>query len=97
MIVNVYSIYDRKALVYNQPFFAPTDGAAVRMLSDVVSDRNSNINRHPADFVLYLVGVYDDQKGALLPLDPLKHVIDAAACVPATSLGELFDREPAKQ
>lgn len=92
MLTYAYSIYDRKALVYNQPYFAITDGAAIRMLGDVVNDKNSTLNRHPADYVLYLVGVYDDAKGALLPIDPLKHVIDAIAVIPATSVGDLFDK-----
>ena len=81
MILRAYSIFDRKALVYHAPFFAPTDGAAVRSMSDAVQDTNTTFNRHPNDYVLFYVGDYDDTKGALAPISPLVHVIDAIALV----------------
>lgn len=79
MILNAYSIYDRKALQYHPPFYASTDGAAVRSLSDLANDPNTSVGRHPGDYVLYRVGQYDDQKGRLIPTDPLAHVMDAIA------------------
>lgn len=81
MMLSAYSIFDNKALVYHPPFFAPTDGSAVRSLSDLVSDTNTNVGRHPADFVLYCIGHYDDNKGQLIPAVPLIHVVDAIALV----------------
>lgn len=79
MILNAYSIYDRKALQYHPPFFASTDGAAVRSFSDLANDVNTSIGRHPADYVLYCVGTYDDQRGLMLSYDPINHVMDATA------------------
>lgn len=83
MIINVYSIFDRKALVYHLPYFAQTHAVAVRTLSDVVADPNTTFGRHPNDYVLYCIGRYDDAKGAMLPLSPMDHVIDAIALVKA--------------
>lgn len=82
MLLQAYSIYDRKALQYYPPFFASTDPAAVRMLSDLVNDTNSNVGRHPGDYVLYGVGTYSDQSGSLEPCVPLRHIMDAQALVP---------------
>lgn len=79
MKTNAYTIYDRKALVYNMPFFAPTDGAASRMFADLVNDSATTIGRHPNDYVLYRCGTYDDQQGMLLAEAPLSHVMDASA------------------
>lgn len=76
-----FTIYDNKALQYHPPFFAATDGAAVRMLRDLVEDPNSNIGRHPADYVLYRCGVYDDIKGHFAAEMPLRHIMDAMALV----------------
>lgn len=81
MILNAYAIYDRKSLVYNPPFFTHTDGSATRMLSDLVNDLQTNVGRHPSDYVLFRVGTYDDAKGLLLGVSPLVHVIDAMALV----------------
>lgn len=82
MILRCYSIYDRKAVQYHPPFFASTDGAAVRSLSDLVNDTNTQVGRHPNDYVLFFIGDYDDQKGAMRPVSPLVHVMDAQALVP---------------
>lgn len=81
MKLRCYSIYDRKALQYHPPFFASTDGSALRSLTDLVNDSNSTIGRHPGDYVLYYIGDYDDQLGAMIPVSPLVHVLDALALV----------------
>lgn len=81
MMLFAYSIYDNKALIYHPPFYQSTDGAAVRALGDLVNDPSTQMGRHPGDFVLYCVGSYSDQKGELMPLSPLRHVIDAMALV----------------
>lgn len=90
MKLNVYSLFDTKALNYNQPFFAHTDGAAVRIVSDVANDTNTSIGRHPADYVLYRIGTYDDALGLLMPEAPLSHVIDCVALITIKPTGDLF-------
>lgn len=81
MILRAYSIFDNKALQYHPPFFASTNGQAVRSLSDLANDLSTNIGRHPGDYVLYCVGEYDDAKGAMRPFSPLEHVVDAVAMI----------------
>lgn len=81
MQLQAYSIYDNKALQFHVPFFLSTDGQAVRSLSDLVADPNTSVGRHPSDYVLYCIGSYDDSLGAMVPIQPLRHVIDAIALV----------------
>lgn len=81
MLLRCYSVFDRKALQYFPPFHSSTDGAAVRSFGDLANDPATNVGRHPNDFVLFYVGEYDDQKGAMLPVSPLVHVADAIALV----------------
>jgi len=83
MKLNAYCIYDRKTLAYFPPFYAPTHGGAVRSLTDLVADNNTTVGRHPNDYVLFCIGQFDDQNGALEPKSPLEHVIDASALVAA--------------
>lgn len=93
MIINAYTLYDRKALQYNMPFFAVSDGVAVRMLQELVADTKTTPGRHPSDYVLYRCGGYDDSSGTLLSVTALQHIIDAIAVVPrATPLP--FDSQP---
>lgn len=81
MILRAYSIFDNKALQYHPPFFTSTDQAAIRMLRDLVDDNNTAVGRHPADYTLFLVGVWDDQNGYFEASRPLMHVTDAIALV----------------
>lgn len=92
MLVNAYSIYDRKALHYHPPFYSHTDAAAARSFADLANDPQTNIGRHPSDYVLYCVGQYDDAKGTLLPIQPLRHVADATALVRFAGVGDLFNK-----
>jgi len=81
MIVNAYTIFDTKALTYSNPFFAVTHGSALRIVSDAANDLNTSLGRHPADFILYQVGTYNDANGVLVAMDPREHVIDIIALV----------------
>lgn len=89
MIVVAYSIYDKKALTYFHPFYAPTDGSAIRSFRDLVEDTNTQMGRHPGDFAMYCVGEWDDQFGRFEPHSPLRHVIDASALVPQVKPEEM--------
>lgn len=81
MILNAYTVYDRKALQYHSPFFAVADGAAVRSFMDLANDPQTTVGRHPGDYVLYFCGCFDDGTGLLLPASPIKHVCDAQSLV----------------
>lgn len=79
--INAYSIYDRKALIYNNPFYSVADGAAVRIVQDMANSSDNFIGRHPGDYVLYRVGFWDDEKGLMIPLAALVHVVDVQSLV----------------
>lgn len=81
MILNAYTIYDRKALQYHSPFFAVADGAALRSFMDLANDPQTTVGRHPGDYVLYRCGTYDDSSGELFPARALEHITDALPLV----------------
>lgn len=93
MLLQAYSVYDRKALQYHAPFFTHTDGAAIRSFADLANDMNTTVGRHPADYVLFNVGTYSDDNGSLEPAMPLRHVIDATALLTIKPTGDLFTKE----
>lgn len=80
MKLYAYCVYDRKALVYNAPFFAVADGSAARSFADLANDLSTTIGRHPMDYVLFRVGSFDDTSGVLLS-DTAVHIADAHALV----------------
>lgn len=76
MIHLTFSIYDFKALVYSPPFYAATVGLAIRIFRDAASDPNTQLYKHPTDFILYQIGEFDDQDATLVPCQ-LKEVYKA--------------------
>lgn len=92
MQLRAYSLFDNKALQYHPPFFSSTDQAAVRSVRDLVDDMNTQVGRHPGDFTLFLVGIWDDQNGHFDPARPLMHVTDAIALVKGDVM-PLFKKE----
>lgn len=60
MIIKAYTVYDSATEAHMRPFFALTDGEAIRSFSDAVNDPQSAFSKHPADFTLFSIGEYDD-------------------------------------
>lgn len=69
-IMQICAVRDRAVDGFMQPFFVPAIGLALRSFSDEVNRPESPMYAHPEDYDLFHIGTYDDQKGALLPLDP---------------------------
>lgn len=61
----VFSIYDTAATVFAQPFFAPSEAVAVRSFKDLVNGSDNKVAQHPEDYVLFHLGMYDDNTGGL--------------------------------
>lgn len=81
MLLRIYSVYDNKALQYHTPFFTHTDGSALRSFAELFNDANTTVGRHPGDYSLWFLGVYDDSNGTIEQQLPLTHVADATALV----------------
>lgn len=67
-MLQVFSIFDSKAVSYNPPYFMSTKGQALRAFSDLVADPKSSIHAHPEDYSLYCLGEFDVLAGKLLPV-----------------------------
>lgn len=74
MITKVFSVYDSKAQMFHMPWFAPTTPAGIRSFSDLVNDSQSNVFRHPSDYILYEIGTYDDSNGTVANYPEHKHL-----------------------
>lgn len=89
---NVYTLFDTKALIFNTPFYAHNHGVARRMCSDLVADANTTVGRHPADYVLYCLGSYQDELGQFELLEIREHVLDIVSLVPPVP-ADLFKKD----
>lgn len=72
MILFVVSVKDRAADVFNRPFFVPHRNVAIRDFTDEVNRvaGDNQLNKHPDDFDLYLLGEFDDARGVVLNNEP---------------------------
>lgn len=82
MQVGVYAIYDSKMESFSAPFTSPTTANALRQFSDLVADGNTMVGRHPEDFYLWCLGVFDDKHGTFVhdsdkfPEEKLAHALN---------------------
>lgn len=60
MLLQVIVVRDSKADCYGQPQFVPSIGGAVRSFGDEANNEKSPISRHPEDYSLFHIGIYDD-------------------------------------
>lgn len=68
MLMQVFTVFDRKAKIYMPPFCFRTRSEAVRAFSESCRDSGHMFCKHPEDFALYSIGDYDDQTGEMLAL-----------------------------
>ena len=73
MLQFVVSVKDRAAEVFNRPFFVPHRNVAIRDFTDEVNRvaADNQLNKHPDDFDLYLLGQFDDSKGTFVSEEPV--------------------------
>ncbi len=65
MIHKIFTIYDEKARAYLTPFFLPESGMAVRTFADCVNSESHQFGKHPSDYTLFTLGVWDDSDATL--------------------------------
>lgn len=68
MIYGVYAIRDQ-LVGFGNPSIAVNDEVAERQFQIIVNDSNNSISVSPKYYDLYKIGEYDDETGALKPLD----------------------------
>lgn len=69
MLVRLYSVYDRVAHLYADPFTAVNDATAMRSFTLAVSSPESMLYAAPQDFQLWYLGSLDNNSGELLAYD----------------------------
>lgn len=65
MMQVIVAVRDSKSNLFGRPFFVQSTGVGIRSFTDEVNrvaDDNP-FHKHPGDFALYQLGVYDDETG----------------------------------
>ncbi len=72
MIHKIFVIYDAAAAAYFPPFFIHEEGIAIRTFTDCVNDKEHPFGKHPKDYTLMEIGVFDDANGKITTLQTQK-------------------------
>lgn len=71
--INIYTCRDTKAELFGQPFFAPNEAVAFRMIAIAARDPNSYLAQDPKSFDLYCHGSFEDHSG-IIESQPPEHI-----------------------
>lgn len=66
----IYAVRDAAIEAYGAPMFMVARGEAIRGFGDEALREGSPINNHPADYELYYLGTYDENKGLFITCEP---------------------------
>lgn len=67
-----FTVYDQAAKQFLTPFFAPTVEYAVRGFRTACEKDGHQFNAYPEDYVLYSIGEFFPETGAMSSHDPVK-------------------------
>lgn len=63
MVTNMYAVFDVKSDTFGVPFCSPNDGMAKRSFMDIANNPDTLVGRHPEDFKLVRIGLFNDESG----------------------------------
>lgn len=64
MKLNMYAIKDSCSNTYQRPFYARSDGEALRSFSDIAGDSSHPIGQHPEHYSIWRLGTFSDSDAA---------------------------------
>lgn len=70
MIKQIFTIFDSATQAYMIPFFDLHEGSARRQFGDLVNDPEHPFSKHPDDYTLYFIGIYNEDTGHVEAHDP---------------------------
>lgn len=95
----IYAIYDVKSGMYGPAMTFVNDSTAVRSFQELLTsgDKQSLLAMYPADYILFCLGIYNQQTGVLQTLPAPMNVISGMdaftrACVEADERRLRFER-----
>ncbi len=72
MKMQVLAIYDSAVEAYLQPIFTNSKGKVIREFLDLATEPDHPFSKHVEHYCLFEIGFWDDNKGELIPVMPVK-------------------------
>lgn len=70
----IFSVYDKKAEAFLQPFFSQTTGTAVRAIMGTLRDEEHIFAKFSEDYKLFALGEFDDEVGQLTEFESKRNL-----------------------
>ncbi len=70
MILQIFTIHDKKAEAYLPPFYLPQTNMALRTFGDCINDDKHTFSLHPQDYTLMSIGSFDDTTAIAITIPP---------------------------
>lgn len=70
MKLKMFTIYDSKAFAYLPPFYLHKEEMAQRAFGECVNSKEHQFGKHPQDYTLFKVGVFDDETAVCVTFAP---------------------------
>jgi len=70
MKMNMYSVFDKKAEAFFQPYLAPTHGVGLRLFQQLAVDNTQNVGLYPEDFELFHIATFENSSALVEPVSP---------------------------
>lgn len=70
----IFTVYDSKSETYTPPMLHNQAGEATRAFEGEVNNPQSMLNKYPADFTLFEIGVFDLTTGELFSYEAKKNL-----------------------
>lgn len=80
-MIRMFAVQDIVAGAFHAPFLASTEGVATRMMSDCVRRPDHPYAAHPADYVLFEVGGFDEITAELIQDGAVRRVMSLSQLV----------------
>lgn len=82
MKLHVYSVFDKAVGAYLQPFYARSNGEALRSFTEACNNGDSVFSKHALDYTLVRLGEFDDNSGVFNTVEPQRVVSATEVIVP---------------
>ncbi|UPW41018.1 nonstructural protein [Sigmofec virus UA08Rod_5746] len=81
----MYSLYDVCTGIFEAPFLSVNDSCAIRIVKDTILMRDNLVKRHPEDYQLFKLGLYDKSSGVVLPVSLPQKIVNLRELVTPNS------------
>lgn len=76
----VVAVRDSAVDAFMRPFFVPSTGMAIRSFRDEVNRADSEMAKHPQDYELFQLGMFDEDTGRFSNAEAPRSLIRGADC-----------------